>query len=100
MNNPIITYNYFVITQMTNNFFEFWFDLIPHMNYDFEWRRSMMAFLSIFVLDISHLESILTNNMSFFLKKIIYFGENLIDYYKRKKLKKGQGDEEGSEVDI
>ncbi len=76
---------------MTADVFELWINLIPYMKYDFEWRRSMMAFSSIIIIDPSNLNQILKNNLSFILKKIIYFGEKLLENIKRKNLEANQG---------
>jgi hypothetical protein len=72
------------------------------MKYDFEWRRSMMAFLSLFLLDQYKLNNILNSNLGFILKKIIYFGEKLMENYTRKILNGDRNslDLDGSQVKI
>jgi len=100
VNNPTITLAYLEQMQLTAHLFEFWVNLIPHMKYDFEWRRSMMAFLSLFLVPTSQLNNILSSNLAFVLKKIIYFGEKLMEDAVRKNLnpdKNGQ-DFDGSQV--
>ncbi len=96
MNNPLITLAYLEQKQLTANLFELWINLIPHMKYDFEWRRSMMAFLSLFLTDTSKLNNILSSNLAFILKKIIYFGEKLMENFTRKKL---NGEQNGQDLD-
>lgn len=86
VNNPSITLAYLDQNQLTANLFELWVHLIPHMKYDFEWRRSMMAFLSLFLMQQSSLNTILSSNLGFILKKIIYFGEKLMENITRKRL--------------
>ena len=86
MNNPSLTIDYIEQNQLTSNLFELWINLIAEMKYEFEWRRSMMGFLSIFLLDYTKLNSILANNFPFILGRILFFGKKLIDNYNFKKL--------------
>lgn len=93
---------YFEQNNLTANLFELWVSLIAYMKYDFELRRSMMGFTSLFLLDLSKINNMLSSNLGFILKKIIYFGEKLIEYYTKKKLTAGQINQysESSQVKI
>lgn len=47
-----------------------------------------MAFLSIFLCDLSSISPILFNNFQFIFKKIIYFAEKIMESIQAKKLGK------------
>jgi hypothetical protein len=85
--NPHMTNAITEEINLTPQIFEMWIGMINNMRFDFEYRRTSLAFSSLLLIDESQLNLILKNNMTFILSKIIELLKKCVEMKERKKVK-------------
>lgn len=85
--NPHMTNAIIEEINITHQIFEMWVGMINLMRFDFEFRRTSLAFSSLLLIDESLLNVILKNNMTFILSKIIDLLKKCLEMKERKKVK-------------
>jgi hypothetical protein len=56
---------------ITPQLFELWTDLINNMRFEFEYRRTMMAFTALLSLDYCNMNSVIRDNLLFLFEKTV-----------------------------
>jgi len=83
--DPKLTNRILEEMNITGHLFELWVDLISQMKFDFEYRRSLMAFASLMLIDNRELSPILRDNVGFIFNKIVFICGKLSEIRERNK---------------
>lgn len=99
--NPKLTICSLDELNITGHLFELWIPLIDSMRFDFEYRRTAMAFFSLLLIDSHLLCDVLKSNLIFIISKGIEVCSKLTDI-KEKKIEQEEAEvsgEDSSEYD-
>jgi hypothetical protein len=69
--NPKLTNSIIEGMNLTQQLFEMWISQINNLRYDFEYRRTVMAFSSILLINRNELNPVISDNLSFMMIRII-----------------------------
>jgi hypothetical protein len=70
--------------KITHHLFEMWIPLIENMRFDFEYRRTMMAFTSLLLIDYNSLNPVIRDNLPFVVGKVVELCKKITEIKERK----------------